>query len=100
MAFHISEYFISTQNTAKRGAKYDFVKEFGEFINKRETSIFNDRDVSTRTYPINLYYTAITRARKEYFDLSINRNYQNKESLNEAVFKFVESAKRKNRKVV
>lgn len=98
LALHIAEYFISTQNTAKRGTKYDFVKEFGEFIFKKEKSIFNDRDVSSRTYPINLYYTAITRARKEFLDLSINSNYQNKESLNEAIFKFVESAKRKNRK--
>jgi len=100
LALHIAEYFISTQNTAKRGVKYDFVKEFGEFINKRETSIFNDRDVSSRTFPINLYYTAITRARREFLDLSINRKYPDRESLNEAIFKFIESAKRKNRKEV
>ena len=96
LALHIAEYFISTQNTAKRGAKYDFVKEFGEFIFKKETSIFNDSDVSSRTYPINLYYTAITRARKEYLDLSINRKYLDRESLNEAIFRFVERAKRKS----
>jgi len=97
LAQHVASYFIRTQNTAKRGPKYDFLHEFGAYILKYET-IFNDRDVSQWTYAINLYYTAITRARKHYMDRSPNQHYLTQDDLNRAVFKCIESAKRKQKK--
>jgi len=97
LAAHVASYFICTQNTAKRGSKYDFLHEFGAYILKRET-IFNDRDVSQWTYAINLYYTAITRARKQFIDRSPNQHYLTQDDVNRAVFKCIESAKRKMKK--
>ena len=79
----VANYFIFTKQTYKKGEKFDYIGFFSEYIHKKET-IYNTSSVAKWTYPINLYYTAITRARTLVNDKSINKNYYNKEELNKA----------------
>ncbi len=88
----VANYFIFTKQTYKKGEKFDYISFFSEYIHKKET-IYNTSSVAKWTYPINLYYTAITRARTLVNDRSINKNYYNKEELNKAIYKFIKKTK-------
>jgi len=88
----VADYFILTEQTYKKGEKFDYIGFFGEYINTKET-IYNSSLVSKWTYPINLYYTAITRARNSVVDLSVNNEYINNEELNKAIFSYIKKYK-------
>ena len=88
----VADYFILTEQTYKKGEKFDYIGFFGEYIHMKET-IYNSNLVSKWTYPINLYYTAITRARDKVIDLSVNNAYITNEELNKAIFAYIKKYK-------
>lgn len=90
----IADYFIKTEQIAGNGEKFKYAEFWGDYIYKNET-IYNTSLVSKWTYPINLYYTAITRARDNVIDLSENRNYINIETLNKGIFGHIKKYKSK-----
>lgn len=94
LASMVADYFIKTGQLAKRGEKYNFIKEFAEQIGEKERSF--KANVSKWTWNINLYYTALTRARNSIEDLTINANYIDEKSLNKAIFPFIKKFKNKN----
>lgn len=90
----IADYFIKTEQIAGKGEKFNYAEFLGHYIHKHET-IYNTSLVSKWTYPINLYYTAITRARDSIIDLSENRCYSNIETLNQGIFGHIKKYKNK-----
>lgn len=60
LAITVAEYFIKTKQTIKKGAKFNYIKEFANQVHKKEQ--FYDENIAKWIYELNLYYVAITRA--------------------------------------
>lgn len=95
LAIMVAEYFIKTQQTIKKGAKFNYIKEFANQVHTKEQ--FYDDNIAKWIYELNLYYVAITRARDTLEDLSKNALYVDENSINEVIFKEIERFKRKSK---
>lgn len=93
LAITVAEYFIKTQQTIKKGAKFNYIKEFANQVHNKER--FYDENIAKWIYELNLYYVAVTRARNILEDLSQNALYVDEDSINQAILKVIEQFKRK-----
>lgn len=98
LAITVAEYFIKTQQIIKKGAQFNYIKEFANQVKTKES--FYDENIAKWIYELNLYYVAVTRARNILEDLSKNALYVNENSINQSIFKVIEQFKRKISKTI
>ena len=92
LAIMVAEYFIKTQQTIKKGSKFNYIKEFASQVHTKEQ--FYDENIAKWIYELNLYYVAITRARDTLEDLSKNVSYVSEECINKEIFNVIKKFKK------
>lgn len=81
ICYRIAYFFVAVEKHKKARKNFNYIAEFTNYISKKE-KVEKNYSQYKWIHEINLYYTAITRAKYEFEDFSINRKYVSDEIIN------------------